>query len=184
MSLYWLQRIYDKIKSGLSVTQVAKDRTITGTATVTQVAKDRTITGTATVAPSGDMARKAYYDRNATSVVKHYAASLGSHAFTVRWTYTVPENKIAIHEIIHEWFSTSVATATKTVQTIHQVYYVDAWFGISNPVFVYGAGYTLSNTITATFTLVYGQAIRGQTYSNDTVNHGIALASILTEFDA
>lgn len=45
MRIYWLQRIYDRLVSGLLVTQEEKDRTITGDVNVTQDAKDRTITG-------------------------------------------------------------------------------------------------------------------------------------------
>ena len=38
-------------------------------------------------------ARSAYYDRNATSVFQSYLATVGPHAGTQRWSYTVASGK-------------------------------------------------------------------------------------------
>lgn len=192
-----------------TVTQAAKDRTVTNDtaaalkATVWQDAKDRTVTnataanlkaevsqGTAaslkaTVTPSGDMARKAYYDRNSSLVVQKYTtSSVGSHANTDRWTYTVPADRKALHSVLHGSIDVDVATADKwlTVRW-HAMEFGGEWSRFAAVVHTKADGLSSTMTVTATFALNEGDAIKLVTFSDDTVNHGMRGTSLFTEFD-
>lgn len=154
-------------------------------AMVTQKAKDRTITNTVTVAPSGDMARKAYYDRNLLVVANNYEGSLAAHTDTVRWTYTVPDGKKAIHGIFAGEVSTKIDTDTKFAQS---------WAGVTPfggafaKVFIVMLSvldlFSISKVVTATFALTEGDVVQGKTKNTDTVAHWLQVASIVSEFDA
>jgi len=165
MSLYWLQRIYDKLVSGVSVTQVEKDRTITNL-------------------PS-DMARKAYYDRNSALSLLTWSGYVTSHAQTVRWTYTVPEGKTAMHTFLTGLVYIDIATATKFCQPVWEIQkYEDIFRSVVLQTFTQADGYFSQLVNNANFALFEGDAIRGTTYHNDTIGHGFFFSSILTEFDA
>jgi len=132
-----------------------------------------------------DLARKAPYDRNMDAINNFYTASLAAHAWTVRWSYTVPANHLYENGLAFSTIVTAIATAGDAVST-------DVRTNIG------GAGMrTIFNlwhfstvdaatclTITASFCLKAGDAMEGRTYSNDTVNHAIAVGTIGMEFDA
>lgn len=168
-----------------TVTQAAKDRTVTNAtaanlkAEVTQLAKDRTVTGSVTVTPSGDMARKAYYDRNITAITEYDSAGYAAHAWTTRYTYTVPADHIFMSSLASLDVVTPIATATKVAQTLNL--YADALM-----LWVYHTS-TTSNRSTLLeplpLYLTAGQVIQVRTKHDDTVNHTFSYSVFGVEFD-
>lgn len=57
------------------------------------------------------VARPAYYDRNATSVVNQYSGTLTQHTNTTRWTYTVASGKKLLVETLEVFDLTVTAAA-------------------------------------------------------------------------
>ncbi|MDR7492451.1 MAG: hypothetical protein QN122_13520 [Armatimonadota bacterium] len=54
--------------------------------------------------------------RHFTAVITlSYQATVGSHAVTERWSYTVPAGRIAYLEALHLWLATSTATDDLTI---------------------------------------------------------------------
>jgi len=154
--------------------------------TVTQAAKDRTITGTVTVTPSGDMARKAPYDRNVEVKVSFYSALVAAHGSTIRWTYTVPANHTAILTNIYFSASTVIATAGKRcVMDIR----TEAVLGgglfqkICGLVHYSTTAYVTSNTWSTNVIGIAGAIFRGYTDNNDTVSHYMTNNGTFIEFD-
>lgn len=142
------------------------------------------ITDTVTIAPSGDMARKHPWDRNPTTVVEFYSAALAAHGLTTRWTYTVPANHTAIHSVLFEDSSTKIATAGKFTSSTHAANIAaggDKKF--AGTVHFSTTDHSAERTVTATFYLSANDVVVGRTYSNDTVAHGMTVASLLMEFD-
>lgn len=142
-----------------------------------------------TPAAGADLAREHYYDRNPSVVIYEYHISnITNHSFTVRWTYTVPANRKALHGI---WFAESYRTVVAAAASINSsiecsndagsTYYKIAkclHFNGSVPAF------ETNITLTASFTLVESDILRGFTSHNDTgVVHGHTTTSILTEYD-
>jgi len=132
-----------------------------------------------------DLARKAPYDRNMDVINTNYTAILGAHAWTVRWTYTVPAN----HKFENGLLAATVLTAIATA---------GAYFGITIDVSVGGGAYAsvyqmfhylttapaTALTVTALFALNAGDAIQARTTSNDTVSHAVVVGHVGMEFDA
>jgi len=140
----------------------------------------------ATVAPSGDMARKAYYDRNASIFVKAYEAAVGPHDWTERWRYTVPSNKKTFHSVLYGQVAISVATSGKFASVLHAIS-IDGGASFQRFGFrrlSYGDGENIDHTVAASFVLFAGNIVRLSTYNSDTVTHWMAGSSVLSEFDA
>jgi len=132
------------------------------------------------------VARPSYYDRNATSSLSSYAANLGPHADTTRWTVTVAAGKKSLVEL--------GATYSRriTVATVAGEYgsYIQLTSGATNVYFPATA--TVSNVVDFTNsaqysgspTLYAGETIAGHTY--DLCTGGIVnytVAAKLTTFD-
>lgn len=90
-------------------------------AEVTQAAKDRTVTNATAsnlkseVTPSGDMARKDPWDRNADNITSYFGGNIGAGAgWTIQLTYTVPANHKAYMTLVFLSIFTAVATAGRT----------------------------------------------------------------------
>jgi len=135
------------------------------------------------VAPSGDMARKAYYDRNMNMVVSAYAASVAAHAWTVRWTYTVPADHSAMHAFGRMRGAVAIATATKLCGFNLEMYDGSSWGTVASLFHYDNSGTESILHIALPIALAAAEAVRGSTYSNDTVNHTLDIGSYQTEFD-
>jgi len=198
-----------------TVTQAAKDRTVTGSVTVTQAtaanlnatvqqkspidveqANSDLLIATvvqstashlkATVAPSGDMARKAPYDRNATNITNSLIidANYGAHGSTTRMTYTVPTNKILLLTYYFSQIVTAIATAGKEAICYSQI----KPSGGSGRTVVSNGHYsmviprlTLSSP-TPSY-LFEGDQLLMRTYSNDTIGHLFSATHTAIVFD-
>jgi len=141
----------------------------------------------ATVAPSGDMARKAYYDRNPSTINKYFNSNVvAGTSWTVAWTYTVPTNRKAIHSVLAYRVAEPIATSGKRANAIHE------WSGDGGTTWqifaaiyhYYGVGEFSYETITVIFGMVAGEMIRSRYVNFDTADHWILTTSLLTEFDA
>jgi len=153
-----------------------------------------------TVAPSGDMARKALHDRNATIIVRDWAGTLAAgEAVTTKWTYTVPTGKIAFCNPFFVLIRGAVATELTTVQgrlvvTIGATDYDLAW------VMSYFATKTITKdarisdhanfspetmqTIQIQLYLIAGQSVKAITKNEDSVGHFCRICAGFVEFDA
>jgi len=153
-------------------------------ATVTQAEKDRTITGTATVTPSGDMARKALYDRTSELIHKYWGGYESTHGVTVRWTYTVPDGRKAIHTFISGIMFIDIATADKVCEQTWEILKAGGAFTpVVQQLFIGTDGYFSQLINNASFTLFAEDGIRGVTVNGDTTGHVFSSSSVLTEFD-
>lgn len=137
------------------------------------------------VSPSGDMARKAFYDRNAISNLNAYKTSgIGAHAETVRWSYTVPANKKCNHTMFSSYVTVAIATAGRFLRLRYgltpsggSIYIIDVM------IFLSATLPTAAQVDTASFTMVEGDKLDGRTFHDDTVNHAINVVSLSTEYD-
>jgi len=153
-------------------------------ATVTQAEKDRTITGTATVTPSGDMARKALYDRTSELIHKYWSGYESTHGVTVRWTYTVPDGRKAIHTFLSGIMFIDIATADKVCEQTWEILKAGGAFTpVVQQLFIGTDGYFSQLINNASFTLFAEDGIRGVTVNGDTTGHVFSSSSVLTEFD-
>jgi len=153
-------------------------------ATVTQAEKDRTITGTATVTPSGDMARKALYDRTSELIHKYWSGYESTHGVTVRWTYTVPDGRKAIHTFLSGIMFIDIATADKVCEQTWEILKAGGAFTpVVQQLFIGTDGYFSRLINNASFTLFAEDGIRGVTVNGDTTGHVFSSSSVLTEFD-
>jgi hypothetical protein len=141
---------------------------------------------TVTVTPSGDMARKELYDRNADAVIQFYSATLGSHGNTTRWSYTVPANHITFTSLIFLHLYILIATAGRVCT--HRVNVTPSGGGAK--IIAYDAWTaTAGNYANSTFTysapsyLFAGDNINYQTTHNDTASHTFAGSCSMVEFD-
>ena len=134
----------------------------------------------------GGPGRQAYYDRNMALIVESYAATIGSHTWTTRWTYTVPSGKKAQHNVLYESVAVGIATAGRRAVVDHQISTDggSTWKRISFLGHDEISGFLTAQTVTATFILEAGHMIRGMTDHDDTINHAMCVASTLVEFDA
>jgi len=138
-----------------------------------------------TVSPSGDMARKAPYDRNMDAINNYYSATVSAHAWTVRWSYTVPANHLYENGLAFSTILTAIATAGRMVSiTIQTNISAAGWRTIFNLVHFSTTDAATCLTLTAAFCLKAGDAMRTMTYSDDTVDHAIGVGTIGMEFDA
>jgi len=140
----------------------------------------------ATITPSGDMARKAYYDRNMSVISMYYAASLGAHALTERWRYTVPTGRKAMHSVLMSAATNAIETSGRRCFCGHQ--YSDdggvTWKYYALLYHISTVEFCTHQTITATFGMVAGDMIRGVTGHNDTAVHTMYVEILLSEFDS
>jgi len=151
-----------------------------------QAAKDRTVTGTVTVEPSGDMARLAVYDRNPLTIINNYSGSVAAHAWTTRWTYTVPANRTLFHSMLFNYISVVIGTAGKTARCTFEVS-TDGGSTYQSYTYLIQDSATIAylyETITSQFYLNEGEILRCRTFHDDSVNHGFQNSAATTEFDA
>jgi len=131
-----------------------------------------------------DMARKAYFDRNADLITTYWGALVAAHATTVRWTYTVPSNHKAIHSVFFGRVTLTIVTAGTYAYARWQVYTTAAgWDPYGIILHIDDGVWGRSTSVTATFAMDAGDECRGQTYHNDTVDHAFNFSALLTEFD-
>ena len=141
----------------------------------------------ATVSPSGDMARKAFYDRNASTHFQAYGATVSAGtAWTVVYTYTVPTGKKAWVNPVLFNIRTAIATDGKVAGATLDVYDLDAevYRSIAFRLNYYGGPSEMSETIQIQLFLTEGQSIRGKIKNDDTVDHWINNHVGYLEFDA
>ena len=139
------------------------------------------------VTPSGDMARKAYYDRDPTPIVEFYeGVSLATHTWTARWTYTVPSNRNAFHEYLYGTVMSAIATADKYARIRWEANIASAGYDryafhshVTQDANYRDTGVMLS----CHFLLEDGDIIRGSTAHNDTGTHSMYVSATVTEFD-
>lgn len=164
--------IHDKLNEILSKLDNPSDPTV-------QDIIDRAARQLGIISPSGDMAREVYYDRNPVVETEYYDSSQPQHGETTRWTYTVPANKKFECGVVFGIIKQNIATAGRKGEVKIKVN--------GSPVFQIihtdGDGFATFRTVTATFLLLEGDAIRGDTNSNDTTTHVFTLGMVGTEFD-
>jgi len=130
----------------------------------------------------GDMARKAFYDRNANDVSQFvWTGPVGSHGWTERFRYTIPAGRqvmltYAFLEIngVPIYTSGAKVIADLYVDPNHRTFLICCKDGaqlyvIEQAIYQHPYG--------------YGNAIVGRTYSDDAVAHGIGLSAGLILFD-
>jgi len=141
----------------------------------------------ATVSPSGDMARKAFYDRNASTHFKAYGATVSAGTgWTVVYTYTVPTGKIIWINPVYFNVRTAIATDGKIAGCTLDVYDLDAetYRTIAQKVNYYGGPKEMTDTLQIQLYLKEGQAFRGKVKNEDTIDHWINNHVGYLEFDA
>jgi len=139
------------------------------------------------IIPSGDMARKDYYDRNALSQNQWWfgTVSAGSSNWIQKWGYTVPTGKKCVTSVIMGYIDQLIATSDRTCAVMIQV----APGGGTERMFyglfmVYGDPKFKCQTLTATQFFFAGDVIIGYVLNNDTVDHGAGIGIGIMEFDA
>jgi len=148
-------------------------------ATVTQLAKDRTITGTATVTPSGDMARLAPYDRDLTAIAGNYGASLGAHALTERYRYTVPGDRIFRNTLMR----LAILVASSDGTSLIQIFPEAAGVGFTTIDQLSTTAYKEEFLSSLDFYLTETQYFRARTRNTDSINHSFYIQHLGLEFD-
>lgn len=111
------------------------------------------------------VARPAYYDRNAASVTAEYVGTVGPHAGTNRFTYTVASGK----KLITEFAYSSMYRATVAAPVGQYSAIVFAQVGANTPRFAYID--SVKNTVDATqqtttagaITIYAGESLNGYT---------------------
>lgn len=133
------------------------------------------------VRPTGDMARKAPYDRDVLTITEYYVASLPAHGWTTRWTYTVPTDRMYCNSIFSLILTKVIATAGRlAVITVER----GAAFQRLSAVEKWSATQIVHDlVITPVFYLLQGDYLMGRTYANDTVNHSFYITLMGLEFD-
>jgi len=138
----------------------------------------------ATVTPSGDMARKALYDRTSELIHKYWSGYESTHGVTVRWTYTVPDGRKAIHTFLSGIMFIDIATADKVCEQTWEILKAGGAFTpVVQQLFIGTDGYLSQLINNASFTLFAEDGIRGVTVNGDTTGHVFSSSSVLTEFD-
>jgi len=134
------------------------------------------------------VARPHWYDRNPSNIWRQYAATLGPHSSTQRWSYTVPAGKKALVE-----FSIACllrVTAASTVGEAYAYVYYTPSGGTGGSLFEVRL---LTNGIGDGKSLIVGQGIMmfagdqllgftGDGSTGGTIEYVIAVK--ITEFDA
>jgi len=141
----------------------------------------------ATVAPSGDMARKAYYDRNAINKLItcswHGTVAAGQTWLEV-WAYTVPTGKKAMMTLTFLRIDGAIATsgrfAAATTSLLpageSSVEIVGQFHWTTDPYKI--------DTWTAIAVAMPGDKFHGWVRNTDTASHFMALRNAIVEFDA
>lgn len=137
----------------------------------------------ATVTPSGDMARKAFYDRNPILIRQIWWGLVSSHNWTQRWSYTVPSGKKAMHYVMTQSVEIAIVTDGRLCKMSHQTEVSGVSYGFAEPAHWYGKGYATNIVENIIFALNAGNKVKAFTYHNDTVSHNFTLASLILEFD-
>jgi len=133
------------------------------------------------VSPSGDMARKEYYDRNPTTIQRVYEANVSQgFGWDQRWTYTVPTGKkfvgcVAVGYILGYIEGTTYWALLKVQQGNAVIFMLGHW---------YDHGYMTSDTKTVPVIGLAGQVFGGYTWNLDSAAHGMCVALVGVEFDA
>lgn len=139
----------------------------------------------ATVAPSGDMARKALYDRNMSVGIDDYSGQVAAHAWQERTRVTVPANKKMLQGILY--LETSIAIQNAGTYSIAAFFVNVGGAGekrVAQVILTDNPNYFVSSlTTTALFYLNADDYIIGKTYNNDGIAHNYALGCIGTVFD-
>jgi len=134
----------------------------------------------------GDVARLEYYDRSPSLPACNWDGYDAAHAWTQRWSYTVPNGRKALHQSLAMLSLPDIATSGCNSQV--GIYYrfsaVDTWHLLAYIIQTYGSGYCASLTVAAPFVLFAGCQLRGMTYHNDSITHNYNLSSLVVEFDA
>jgi len=132
-----------------------------------------------------DVARKDYYDRNAIPIQISYNGTLPNHTWTIRWTYTVPTGKKAIHTLLTDIIFSAVATSGQYAAIMRQYNSTTAGVNqISMLVHYLTTAKATCQTVTAQLFLKAADYINGWTYNDDTISHNFTLGSSFVEFDA
>ena len=139
----------------------------------------------ATVTPSGDMARKAYYDRNSENESQYYSANVGAGSGnTVRWTYTVPSDHKAMITFYMLRVYAAIATAGRIAVVYMELQPSGGSYGILNILYhLQAAGIASFDGRNDTTIMFDGDAIRCSTENTDTIAHVIAGGQTIVEFD-
>jgi len=141
----------------------------------------------ATITPSGDMARKAWYDRNPTPIMTWWGGTVAAGTpWTVVATYTVPAGKKAMHSV--SWLS-----IMKAIETSGQICQCKA--SIYEPLAAKYRPYhelrhmdtttyeRANKTTTITFLMVAGDEVKLYVENTDTVSHWMGVSILVTEFN-
>jgi len=150
-------------------------------ATVKQKEKDRTITGTATVTPSGDMARKAPWDRNLLRITEHANVIVGTTSWVARWRYTVPTDRIYCNSIFSLIIELPLNDSSKKV-----VCAIDMNVGAERLAVIQqrsATEYIAQLNLTPVFYLLEDDYLEGKTINTDDVSHTCKLTLMGLEFD-
>jgi len=140
----------------------------------------------ATVAPSGDMARKAHYDRNPTTVFKRYGGTVpAGTAWTQAWSYTVPTGKKVFINPCFLYIIGPIQTSGRIVATTFQAYDAVAalWSDLAYVRLKNGEPF-IAETIQEQFYASAGAEFRGMYRNQDTTSHWITNTVHFMEFDA
>lgn len=133
----------------------------------------------------GALSRPEYYDRNVATIVKEwYGTILAGETWVVRWSYTVPSDRKAIHAIIFGYVQGDIATSGRMAVATWEVQAPPAVYArYAEIVHYYGCGFVSYFTVTVTFPLKPGAVVRSRTTSTDTIDHAAGITALLTEFD-
>jgi len=138
----------------------------------------------ATITPSGDMARKAYYDRNPIVIIRAWDGYVGPHTFTQRWSYTVPSGRKAMFAIYHHHIRYDIETPERMAYCNNRVSIAGAAAKtFAQTVLGYGMGFSISDSVGVPFLLKAGDVVTGNTGIDDTRYHSMIITGLLTEFD-
>ena len=125
------------------------------------------------------LGRDAYYDRNMNALVQQWTGTVGAHASTIRWTYTCPPERRAMVTLVFLRNFGSIQTDGKRTQV---------WVQLNGNavVFLVHTSTTeleTTQTWTAIFYLNAGDVLQGKSFSDDTIDHYLEIATCLIEFD-
>lgn len=133
------------------------------------------------VSPTGDMARLAPYDRNLSTITEYYVGDVAASGWTVRWTYTVPADRIYCNSIFSLIVSKAIATAGR-----YAVNSIERGAGsqrLASTDQRSTTNYTEQLVVTPMFYLLEDDYLKGKTAADDTITHGHYLTLMGLEFD-
>ncbi|UCE15451.1 MAG: hypothetical protein JSV12_06125 [Candidatus Bathyarchaeota archaeon] len=165
--------IHDKLNEILSKLDKPSDPTV-------QDIIDRAARQLGIISPSGDMARKAYYDRNASVIIIISGGNYGQHlGWTQRWSYTVPTDKKYMNALWQAGIETTMTTG-KVAKTRIKVNGNRIMMCVKDD----QEGYWTQELHTLSLMLVEGDSAACDTYSNDGAKtHYMSSGMLGVEFD-